>query len=262
MNIVIKNQQKAECFATIFQHIRLFTDHINITFEKERVYIQSMDTARVSIFELYLTNTWFDTYEHTNASAITIGVNSTLLFKILNTREKTQETIIKFDIDNTDKLYIDFTSENKSVFDKKFELPLMELECDVMGIPDTEYNANFTLCSVNFANIVNQLKLFGDTLDFLCTEEKIVLNSLTQDAGKMMVEISIDELSEYSINEGETIELSFSIHMLHNICMYNKISKNINICLKDNFPMKIAYNLGEENTNMVFYLAPKIKDDE
>jgi proliferating cell nuclear antigen len=262
MNIVIKNQQKAECFATIFQHIRLFTDHINITFEKERIYIQSMDTARVSIFELYLTNKWFDTYEHTNTSAITIGVNSTLLFKILNTREKTQETIIKFDENNTDKLYLEFTSENSTVFDKKFEIPLMELECDIMGIPETEYNANFTLCSMNFANIVNQLKLFGDTLDFRCTEEKILLNSLTQDAGKMMVEIGIDELTEYSINEGETIELSFSIHMLHNICMYSKISKNINIYIKDNFPMKIMYNLGEENANMVFYLAPKIKDDE
>jgi len=262
MNIIIKNQQKAECFATIFQHIRLFTDHINITFEKERVYIQSMDTARVSIFELYLNNNWFDIYEHTNNSAITIGVNSILLFKILNTREKTQETIIKFDSNNTDKLYIDFTSENKLVFDKKFEIPLMDLECDIMGIPDTDYNANFTLCSTNFANTVNQLKLFGDTIDFQCTEEKILLNSITQDAGKMMVEINIDELTEYSINEGETIKLSFSIHILHSICMYSKISKNINICLKDNYPMKITYNLGCENSNMVFYLAPKITEDE
>jgi proliferating cell nuclear antigen len=262
MNIVIKNQQKAECFSTIFQHIRLFTEHINITFEKERLYIQSMDTARVSIFELYLTNTWFDVYEHTNASAITIGVNSTLLFKILNTREKTQETTIKFDSENSDKLYINFTSENKAIFDKNFEFPLMDLEHDIMGIPDTDYNAEFSLCSTNFANLINQLKLFGDTLDIHCSEEKILLISTTQDSGKMMVQIDINDLNEFSINEGETIELSFSISMLHNICMYSKISKNINVYIKDNFPMKITYNLGEENANMVFYLAPKIKDDE
>jgi hypothetical protein len=78
----------------------------------------------------------------------------------------------------------------------------------------------------------------------------------------MMVQIDINDLNEFSINEGETIELSFSISMLHNICMYSKISKNINVYIKDNFPMKIMYNLGEENANMVFYLAPKIKDDE
>jgi len=262
MNIVIKNQQKAECFATIFQHIRLFTDHINITFEKERLYIQSMDTARVSIFELCLSNSWFDTYDHTAASAITIGVNSTLLFKILNTREKTQETNIKFESVNSDKLYINFTSENKAIFDKSFEFPLMELENDIMGIPDTDYNAEFSLCSSNFANIVNQLKLFGDTMDIHCSEEKILLNSTCQESGKMMVQIDINDLNEFSINEGETIELSFSINILHNICMYSKISKTIDIHIKDNFPMKITYNLGEDSSKMVFYLAPKIKDDE
>ena len=262
MNIVIKNQQKAECFSGIFQHIRLFTEHINITFEKERLYIQSMDTSHVSIFELYLPSAWFDTYEHNNASPITIGINSTLLFKILNTREKTQETNITYVINNGDKLYINFTSENTAIFDKKFEIPLMDLEHDIMGIPDTDYNADFSLCSANFANIINQLKLFGDTLDVECTEEKITLNSLSQETGKMTVQIDINELTEYSINEGETIDLSFSINILHNICMYNKISKNINICLKENFPMKITYNLGEENANMIFYLAPKIKDDD
>jgi len=262
MNIIIKDQQKAECFSTIFQYIKLFTEHINITFEKERLYIQSMDTARVSIFELYLTNKWFDTYEHTNASAITIGVNSTLLFKILNTREKTQETNIKFDSGNSDKLYINFTSENKAIFDKNFEFPLMDLEHDIMGIPDTDYNAEFSLCSSNFANIVNQLKLFGDTMDIHCSEEKILLNSTCQESGKMTVQIDINDLNEFSINEGETIELSFSINMLHNICMYSKISKNINVYIKDEFPMKITYNLGEDGSKMVFYLAPKIKDDE
>jgi hypothetical protein len=42
--------------------------------------------------------------------------------------------------------------------------------------------------------------------------------------------------------------------------MYNKLSKDINIYLVDNFPMKIVYNLSE-NAKMTFYLAPKIDED-
>ena len=77
----------------------------------------------------------------------------------------------------------------------------------------------------------------------------------------MCVDIKIDELSEYSINEGESINLSFSLGMLHNICLYNKISKEVNIKLIKDYPMKIIYYLGDEDTKLIFYLAPKINED-
>jgi len=262
MNIVIRNPQKAECFASLFQHIKLFTEHVNITFEKERMFLQSMDSARVSIFEMNLPAVWFDVYEHTNNSPITIGLSSTMLFKILNTRDKVQETNLVFDMDEVDKLYLNFTCENKSIFDKHFELPLIDLEYEIMNIPESESDAEFSICSTNFANIINQLKLFGDTLEITCTEEKILLNSLSIESGKMSVEINIDDLTSYSINEGENMNLSFSLNNLHNICLYSKIAKEMDIRLTKNFPMKIVFHLGEENTKMTFYLAPKINDDD
>ena len=261
MNVVIRNPQKADTFGAIFQHIRLFTEHINIMFEKDKVFFQSMDSARVSVFELTLPSTWFDVYEHTNESAIPIGISSSLLFKILNTRDKAQETRIRYDTENSDKLYIGFSCDNKSIFDKHFEIPLMDLEYEMMGIPETDSQAEISICSMNFANIINQLKLFGDTLEIECDENKIALHSVSPDAGKMQVEISIDDLTAYAINEGETMKLSFSLTILHNICMYSKISKNVDIHLIDNFPMKIVYNLGCETAKLVFYLAPKISDD-
>jgi len=261
MNVVIKNQQKAECFSGLFQHIRLFTEHINIMFETDKVYFQSMDSSRVSIFELYLPATWFDTYEHTHDTAVAIGISSTLLFKILNTREKGQETKLVFDGEQSDKLFVDFTCENPAIFDKKFEIPLMDLEQDVMQIPEMDSQAEFSLCSTNFSNLINQLKLFGDTLEIECTEEKIKLHSVSQDAGKMQVEIDINELTEYAIEENETVKLSFSLTILHNVCMYSKISKNVNLYLKDNFPMKICYALGDNDAKLTFYLAPKMSDD-
>ena len=91
MNVVLRNQQKAEVFSSLFQHIKLFTEHVNIMFEKDHMYLQSMDSSRVSIFEIKLASTWFDTYEHTHNTSIPIGVSSSLLFKILNTRDKLQE---------------------------------------------------------------------------------------------------------------------------------------------------------------------------
>jgi hypothetical protein len=77
----------------------------------------------------------------------------------------------------------------------------------------------------------------------------------------MTVEMKIDDLVEYSINEGEEMHISFSLAILHNICMYNKLSKDINVSLTTNFPMKMVYDLGD-GANMVFFLAPKMDDSD
>ena len=260
MNITINSTGKAEIFGLLFQYIRLFTEHINVTFDKEKMFMQSMDSARVSVFELSLPSTWFDNYEHTGSSAVTLGIPATMLFKILNTRDKQQDTEIIY-IEDDDKLFVNFSSNNTSIFNKRFELPLIDLECELMAIPDTESEAEFSIDSTNFANLINQLKIFGDTIEIHCTEDKIILHSISIEAGKMLVDINIDDLTEYSITEGEVMKLSFSLSMLHNICMYNKLSKDVEIHLIKDFPMKIIYALDDDNAHFTFYLAPKIGDD-
>jgi|Laugresu1bdmlbdd_1035124.scaffolds.fasta_scaffold03442_2 proliferating cell nuclear antigen PCNA len=263
ISLAINNVQTAEWFTSIFQHARLFTEHMNIMFEPNRMYIQSMDATRVSIFEVYLPAEWFCKYEHSGDSTVTIGVHSTMLFKILNTREKNQSLNIKFNSNDDEKLYLHFNSEDKTVFDKNFEMPLMDIENELMAIPESDSDAEFSISSANFANIVNQMKLFGDTIEINCSEEIVELLSISQEAGKMTVNIDIDELTSYSINEGEQLHLSFSLHILHNICQYNKISKEMEIHLKENFPLKLIYHLGNNvpGAKLVFYLAPKIEDN-
>lgn len=263
INIAINDFQSADAFTQIFQHARLFTDHINILFEQGRMYIQSMDSTRVSIFEVYLPSEWFCKYDHQGEATITLGINSTMLFKVLNTRDKNQTLNITFDTENEDKLYLYFSSDDKSIFDKNFELPLIDIDSELMAIPESESDAEFAISSANFASIINQLKLFGDTIEINCTEEKIELLSISQESGKMTVDIDIDELTSYSINEGETMHLSFSLNILHNICQYNKLSKEMELHLTKNFPLKLIYHLNNNNSDakLVFYLAPKIDDN-
>jgi proliferating cell nuclear antigen len=241
--------------------MKAFTEHINIIFHDDHMYLQSMDSARVSVFEYKLRSSWFDEYQHRNGSPIALGLNSTLLFKILNTRDKMQTIQLMYDPDNGDILFIQFTSDDKTVFDKNFELPLLDLEYELMAIPDMECDAELSLPSATFANLISQLKMFGETIDIECSEEKIEMKSLSDGLGKMSVNINIDDLDSYAINEGETMRLSFSLGMLNNICAFHKISKNIEIKLIKEYPMKLIYYLGDEDSKMTFYLAPKINDD-
>lgn len=264
MNIHIQQLQKAEIFTGLFQHVKAFTDQINIMFEKERMYIQTMDSAHVSIIEMELPSSWFDSYEHKQPNTIVVGIHSTILFKVLASREKTQSINITYDPDG-DTLKINFDSENKAEFAKHFELPLMDLDTELMGIPDIEHQAEFTLSSPHFSSLITQLQMFGDTLDIECNEEKIMLSATSVDHGKMFVEIKIDDLTTFIIDEGGKLNLSYSLQYLHNICLYNKLAKEIEIKLSTAYPIQIIYDLGGEhgnNAKIKFYLAPKINDEE
>lgn len=278
MQIIIDNPVKFECFTTIFQHIRNFTEFVNIFFRPNGIYIQTMDNSHVSILELNIPKEWFSTYECDEDE--TLGINISILHKILATKEKSQILNIVYDKDaDSDKLQLHFTNGTSNPQEEKpakkskktalpetknyethFEIPLVDLDVEQMDIPQIEYQAEFSLASTNFSNIVNQLKMFGDTMDIECSEEKIVLYSHCAESGKMSVEINIEDLTEFSINEGEELKLSFSLSYLHHICAFNKLTKEIDIKLCDSYPLSASYHFGEE-AKMNFYLAPKMDDN-
>ena len=261
MDICISNNTNAELFAIIFQHVKIFCEHVNVMFEDQQLFVQCLDSTRVSIMEIRLPSGWFDTYEKKKEGAITIGLNANMLYRILNARDKTQNVHIQYTEEDADKLFIHFTSENKKEFDKHFELPLIELEMDTMDIPPIDFQAELTLSSPHFANIVSQMKMFGDTMEIQCSEDKIMLVSHSQDQGKMFVEIKIDDVEGFAIEEGCSLELSYSLAYLHNICLYNKLSKAVELKFSSDYPMQIVYPLGE-NASVLFYLAPKINDEQ
>jgi proliferating cell nuclear antigen len=259
MNIQINDNSKCEVFHVIFQNIRLFSENININFKIDAMSIQTMDSSHVSILELNIPNIWFDSY--TINKDMVVGINTVLFLKVLSTREKGQSIQIILPIDETDKINIKFESE-KSMFNKDFEVPMVDLDTDILAIPEMEYQAEFSLPSSHFYGLVNQLKLFGDCLDILCSEEKITLCSNSVDSGKMMVNIDIDDLTSFAIDEGETLNMSFSLNHLYNMVQFHKISTNMDIFLKSEFPIKICMKLSSDlDAYISMYLAPKISDE-
>lgn len=280
MEVIIRNSERADRFASIFQHIKLFTDHIAISCDSTHMKMQCMDNAHVAILEMSLPAAWFDVYSLTAGEHIRIGFNATFLHRILSSRDKEQQIHLVYSGNDADRMMIHLTKQDDNAdtnpntnakkdkkpttntFDKHFELPLIDIEEEGMIIPEIEYTAELSMHSAQFADIVAQLKMFGDTMEVQCSEERIALASTSHDQGKMFVEIGINDLSEFAIDEGADLALSFSLTYLKYFCAYSRISELVSIKFGESYPMRIGYSLGEtEDANLVFYLAPKINDD-
>ena len=265
MNVVITNKEKAKAFTSMFQNMKLFCEHINLMFEPTRLYAQGMDSSHISVFEIFIPSGWFDEYKQ--ESTVVLGISTQMFFRILNTREESQQINIDYREEDMDKLFVLFIS-SKTSFDKHFELPLVELESEMMEIPAVDYQAEFSLASSNFASIVGQLKQFGADLQIHCNEDELRLTAKSNESGNMSVVVPIDDLTLFAINEGETIDMSFSLSHLHNICAFHKVSDSINIKISDNYPLKTTYLLEpagddddiDEKARIVVFLAPRMAD--
>ena len=162
--------------------------------------------------------------------------------------------------DEKDVLYVNFESieAKKGDFKKSFKMPLAEYEYEEMNIPTVDYDADFSLLSKQITDMFSQLNNFGNDIIINCSETSISLttNGIT---GEMRVDIPIDDLSSYSIVEGEDITLTYSLAYINKMCITNKLSADVEFSLSNDCPMKISYDLGDDSS-MIFFMAPKMND--
>ena len=258
MQIKITDKKKKDIFVSIFQVLKNCSSLISITFEPELAHIQGMDKSHVCLFDSKLNAAWFSEYNIENE--IKICFDSAVFHSIISTKSDNQDLIIKMDDDNQDILHINFDANEikKGDFKKSFKMPLAEYEYEEMNIPSVEYDAEFSLSSKQISDMFSQLSNFGNDIIIKCTENDLSLttNGIT---GEMRVDISIDDLTSYSIIEDEQVILTYSLAYINKMCITNKLSTDIEFSLSNECPMKINYNLGDDSL-MVFYIAPKMNE--
>ena len=85
MEIVIADKDKFTKFSSIFRHLPLFMDTVNIHVNTNGIYLQGMDTSQVCLFELRLQDDWFTSYqvEHN----VVLGIHCNTFYKVIQCLE-------------------------------------------------------------------------------------------------------------------------------------------------------------------------------
>jgi proliferating cell nuclear antigen PCNA len=256
MKIIISDKNKKDLFIALFHSLKNCSSIVNATFETNRLHIQGMDKSHVCLFDISIHEKWFNTYEVTQNVNVAFDTNT--FYLIISNKSDGCNIIIHSK--NDDNLNIDFVALEhvKGEFNKYFKIPLCDYDYEEMMIPNVEYDAEFSISSKKICEIISQMVMFGTDIHIKCSEEKIdlVTNGI---AGEMLVNIPIEDLTEYSIVEDELIDLAYSLSYIHKMCITNKLSDEIEFGISGDCPMKIKYDLGD-NSTLLFYIAPKVTD--
>lgn len=262
MKLTLDIKTKIDTLVAIFQLLKNCTSIVKLEFHNTNLFIQGMDKSHVCLFNINISCKWFTTYETEKPITVTIDSNS---FHTILSRSQDNNILVLI-LEKSDE-YMDIEllvkpeknekNENtKNEYNRYFQIPTLDLEQDTLEIPEIDYDADFSLKTKQLYELTSQLILFGEVLEISCSENGIHFNT-SGEHGKMTVNIPIDDLNEFTISEGENLELSYSLNYIHKMCLTTKLSKDIDISISNDYPIRLKYDLGEESY-AVFFVAPKI----
>lgn len=131
------------------------------------IQLQAMDNSHVSLVSLSLRSDGFDKYRCDRN--LSMGMNLTNMAKIMKCANN-DDTITMKAQDNADTVTFMFESHNQEKM-SDYEMKLMNLDQEHLGIPETDYACVVRMPSMEFARICRDLSQFGESVVISCTKE-------------------------------------------------------------------------------------------
>lgn len=244
----------------VIEAIKDLVKDCNLDCSEEEVSIQSMDSAHVSLVAVRLGAAAFDQYRCDRPNAL--GINTANMSKIFKMLNNDDVVTLKAE-DEGDALTMLFEGNKKDTI-ADFELKLMDIDYEQLGIPDTPYKCSIKMPSREFERIVRDLQVLGDTCTISVGKEGVRF-SVSGNIGTGNILTRANATAEKDedqviIDMDEPVELNFALRYLNFFTKATNLSKHVLISMSPDVPVVIEYPI-EDSGYVKYYLAPKIEEE-
>ncbi|CAN6233033.1 unnamed protein product [Urochloa humidicola] len=223
--------------------------------------LQAMDSSHVALVALLLRAEGFEHYRCDRN--LSMGMNLNNMAKMLRCAGNDDIITIKAD-DGSDTVTFMFESPKQDKI-ADFEMKLMDIDSEHLGIPDSEYQAIVRMPSAEFQRICKDLSSIGDTVVISVTKEGVKFSTSGEIGSANIVcrqNQTVDKPEEATIIEmQEPVSLTFALRYMNSFTKASSLSDQVTISLSSELPVVVEYKIAEMGY-IRFYLAPKIEEDE
>uniref|UniRef100_A0A6M2DJV6 DNA sliding clamp PCNA n=1 Tax=Xenopsylla cheopis TaxID=163159 RepID=A0A6M2DJV6_XENCH len=225
------------------------------------IQLQAMDNSHVSLVSMTLRADGFDKFRCDRN--LSMGMNLGSMSKILKCANN-EDTVTMKAQDNADTVTFEFESQNQEKV-SDYEMKLMNLDQEHLGIPDTDYACIVRMPSHEFARICRDLSQFGESVVISCTKEGVKF-SASGDIGSANIKLaqnsSVDKEEEaVTIEMQEPVSLTFACKYLNSFTKATPLSAQVQLSMSADVPLVVEYRI-QDIGHIRYYLAPKIEDDD
>jgi len=258
---------EASLLKRIIEAMKDIVTDANIECSQDKLMLQAMDSSHVSLVHLVLNKTGFDHYRCDKSQAL--GLNLPNVAKILKCAEN-KDTVTLKSTEGEDHLTMQFENDQADRL-SDFEMKLMDIDSEHLGIPETEYTCHVKMSSSEFQRIVRDMQVLGDTCTIAADKEGVKF-SVSGDMGKGCVTIrqneAIDNKDDATVIKlEEPVELTFAMRYLNMFVRATPLSPSVTLSMSKDVPLVVEYQIAADKDNkepfghIRYYLAPKIDDD-
>uniref|UniRef100_A0A7S3PZX6 DNA sliding clamp PCNA n=1 Tax=Chaetoceros debilis TaxID=122233 RepID=A0A7S3PZX6_9STRA len=251
---------QGKVFKQLIEALKDLVQDANIDCTEDELSIQAMDSSHVSLVQVNLQASMFDHFRCDRA--ISLGFNSTNMSKILKCAGNDDVITLKAE-DTADALTLMFESPGQERI-ADFELKLMDIDAEPLGIPDTTYKCTIRMPSGEFQRIIRDLQVLGDTCIISCTKEGVRF-SVSGDLGTGNVLLRSNqgekEEEQVMIEMEEPVELNFALRYLNFFTKATSLGPSVILSMSPDVPIVVEYPI-EDTGHIKYYLAPKIDENE
>jgi proliferating cell nuclear antigen len=225
------------------------------------IALQAMDSSHVSLVALLLRADGFEQFRCDRS--FSMGMNLNNMTKMLKCAGNDDAITMKAE-DNGDVVTFTFESPGQDRV-SEFELKLMDISSENLGIPETEYSATIRMPAAEFQRICKDLSTIGDTVEISATKDGIKF-STTGDIGSASTicrQSATVERGEEQITVDliEPVSLTFALRYLNSFTKATGLSPSVVIKLSRELPVVVEYKIANMG-HIRYYLAPKIDEDD
>lgn len=225
------------------------------------IQLQAMDNSHVSLVSLTLRSDGFEKFRCDRN--LTMGMNLTSMTKIFKCAGNDDTVTMKAQ-DDADTVTFMFESKNREKI-SDYEMKLMNLDQEHLGIPETDFSCVIRMPSGEFARICRDLTQFGESMVISCTKDGVKF-SAAGDIGSANIKLaqtaSIDKEDEaVTIEMQEPVSLTFACQYLNSFTKATPLSGQVQLSMSANVPLVVEYRIHDLG-HIRYYLAPKIEDED
>ena len=241
---------QATAFKSTFEVLKDILNDVNIYFKPEGMFIVTLDTARTSLIDMFLSADNFEEY-HCDQDEIIAGINISNTFKLLKTI--TNNDVLKMEIISKEYMDIEIMSESKKT-NTKFQLKLLDINESKIEVPDVTMTTVTTLPSVDLQRLCRDMSNIGSEIQIRRHGMKISF-SCEGDFANQETTIDCQEQSP-------DITGLYSLRYMNLFTKATSMCSSVQIIQENgNRFLILKYNvanLGE----LKFYLATKVSEDQ
>jgi proliferating cell nuclear antigen len=241
---------QASAIKSTFEVLKDILNDVNVYFKPSGMYIVTLDTARTSLIDMFLSADNFEEY-HCDQDEIIAGINISNTFKLLKTI--TNNDVLKMEINSKEFMNIEIISESKKT-STRFQLKLLDINESRIEVPDVSMTRNTILSSVDFQRLCRDMSNIGPEIEIVRVGKELRLRC----EGDFANQETCIECPE----DSPEIKGLYSLKYLNIFTKATSMCASVQIMQEEgNRFLILKYNvanLGE----VKFYLATKVVDDE